>query len=232
MKKILLLASLLPTLLYAQIGPIKTKENPLESISSPYLFRTKATDEYTLQLISDNEFEDTAVHISLGHGASEAISSLASLFAVYDNKDQQFTLQHYTFQVGNNKIVALHRGILEFTAGNYTLNKYYLAQVMYNLMTAKNMPAGDIVITYYTPTEVFVNYRTYSFEKIVNLTNVNVPYSRPYAKGDVIVAEDVALLKKIVENPNAYRIDQNRSVYIYDKKELTRACTHILEGDL
>lgn len=230
MKKILLFAVLLPTFLFAQIGPILTEEKPLEFISDSYLYRTKATDEYTLQITSNNQFENTAVQLSLGHGAMEAMSSLTSLFAVYASPDLQFTLQHYTFQVGRNRIVALHSGVLENTAGDYILSRRDLAKAMYDLMVSKQMPMGDITITYYGPTAVFVCYHTYGFENIVGLNNVQVPYSRQYVRGDIIAAEDVALLKMVAENPNAYRGGEKRGALVYDKEELMRACAIILEG--
>ena len=76
------------------------------------------------------------------------MSSLASLNAVYATPDQQFTLQNYTFQVGRNRIVALHRGVLEYTAGDCMLTKRNLSKVMYDLIKAKDMPVGNITITY------------------------------------------------------------------------------------
>ena len=230
MKKTFLFAALLPAILFAQIGPIQTEEKPLEFISGSYLFRKKATDEYTLQILSDNQFENTAIHLSLGHGADEAISSLASLNAVYANPEQQFTLQHYTFQVGRNRIVALHRGILEYTAGDYVLTKGELTKAMYELMKAKDMPVGNITITYYEPYAVFVCYKDYGFERCISFSNVIVPYSQQYNRGDTIAADDVALLLKITEDPNAYRGKEKRGALVYGKDELQHACTLILEG--
>lgn len=231
MKKILLFAiAILSSVCYAQIGPIQTEEKPLEFISGSYLFRTKATDEYTLQILSDNQFENTAIHLSLGHGAAEAMSSLASLNAVYATPDQQFTLQNYTFQVDRNRIVALHRGVLEYTAGDYMLTKRNLTKVMYDLMKAKDMPVGNITITYYDPYAVFVCYKDYGFERGISFSNVIIPYSHQYTRGDTIAADDVSLLLKITENPNAYRGKEKRGALVYDKDELMRACTLILEG--
>lgn len=230
MKKTLLFAAFLPALLFAQIGPIQTEEKPLEFISGSYLFRTKSTDEYTLQIMSDNQFENTAIHLSLGNGATEAMSSLTSLNAVYTTPDQQFTLQNYTFQVGRNRIVALHRGVLEYTAGDYVLTKGNLTKAMYDLLKAKDMPVGNITITYYDPYAVFVCFNNYGFERSISFSNVIIPYSHQYTRGDMIAADDVSLLLKITENPNAYRGKEKRGALVYGKDELMRACTLILEG--
>lgn len=53
MKKILLILAMLPILAMAQIGPIQTQEKPYEFLSDNNLYRTVATDEYTLQILSD-----------------------------------------------------------------------------------------------------------------------------------------------------------------------------------
>ena len=232
MKKILLFLSFLPLLALAQIGPIQTEEKPLEFISGSRLYRIKAADEYILQIISSNEFENTAVKLSLGHGAEEAMSSLRSLYDIYDATDQQFKLQGYTFQVQSNAIYALHVGPLEYTAGDYVLYKRYFTEVMYDLMTKKELPIDTVSVVYYGPTAVFVHYHSYGFERIVNLTNVTIPYSHEYTKGDIVFPEDLDLLRKVAKNPDAYRSPSaKRASYVYDKNELIRACDIILNKE-
>ena len=230
MKKILLFAfALLSVASYAQIGPIQTEEKPIEFISNSYLYRIKAADEYILQIISSNEFEDTAVKLSLGHGADESMASLHSVFDIFGESDKQFRLQGYTFQVQNNAIYGIHVGKLEYTAGDYVLYKKSVAEAMYNLMKKKDMPIDTVSIIYYAPSAVFVRYPAYGFERVVNLTNVTIPYSHEYANGDAIDAVDLELLKSVATNPDVYRSKgAQRSSYVYDRDELIRACDIIL----
>ena len=233
MKKILLFAfTILSAACYAQIGPIQTEEKPLEFISGSRLYRLKAADEYILQIISSNEFENTAVKLSLGHGAEEAMSSLRSLYDIYAATNQQFKLQGYTFQVQGNAIYALHVGPLEYTAGDYVLYKRYFTEVMYDLMTKKELPIDTVSVVYYGPTAVFIRYPSYGFERIVNLTNVTIPYTQTYNKGDVVLPEDLEVLKNVAKNPDAYRSKSaQRASYVYDKNELIRACDIILNKE-
>lgn len=230
MKKILLFAlAILSAATYAQIGPIQTEEKPIEFISGYHLYRIKAADEYILQIISSNEFEDTAVKLSLGHGADEAMASLRSVFDIFGASDRQFRLQGYTFQVQNSSIYGIHVGKLEYTAGDYTLYKRSVSEAMYNLMTKKDMPIDTVSVIYYAPSAVFVRYPAYGFERVVNLTNVTIPYSRAYTNGDAIDAVDLELLKNVATNPDAYRSKgAQRASSVYDKTELIRACDIIL----
>ena len=229
MKKILLFLAFLPLIALAQIGPIQTEERPLEFISGSYLYRTKATDEYTLQIVSSNQFETTAVHLSLGYGTTESMSSLRSLYEVMTTSEQQFKLQGYTFQVQRNTIAALHVGPLEYAAGNYILYKRNLTAIMYDLLTNKEMAIDSVQIVYYDQNAVFVRYLEYGFEKPVNLNNVAIPYSKTYSQGDVISGADLQLLKEVANNPNAYRPKTSKSgAFVHDKNELIRACDILL----
>lgn len=215
---------------YAQIAPIQTHENAFEFISGNWLYRTTADDSYTLQIVSSNQFEDKAVHLDLGHGAHEAIASLSSLFAVYHGEDAEFSLQGYDFAVRSNVLFVYHTGKLEYAAGDYMLKKRDAARVMEDLIKIKGLPIGDVSVTYYTPSAVFIQYKTYGFERIVNFNNVKLPLSRQYAEGEQIDVEDIALLKKVAENPNAYREQVKKGASIFEKEQLIQACNAIIDN--
>ena len=102
MKRLLLAFALLPVLTFAQIGTIETKEKSIDFIYQDILYRKTASNEYVLQIISNNQFEDKAVHLSLGHSPEEAMQSLSNLMAIYNSdEEREFTLQGYSFTVKN-----------------------------------------------------------------------------------------------------------------------------------
>ena len=51
---------MMPLIATAQIGHITTQENRHEFIHGSLLYRMTTTDEYIIQIISSNEFDDTA----------------------------------------------------------------------------------------------------------------------------------------------------------------------------
>lgn len=232
MKKFLLILAMLPIVAMAQIGPIQTQEKPYEFLSDNNLYRTVATDEYTLQILSDNQFETTAIKLNLGHGAEEAIASLSSLFALFGNGDSDFDLQGYNFAVRGRRIIAYHKGKLEYTAGEYVLSQVNAAMIMEDLLEAKQLPLKEVTVSFAGYSSVYVNYETYGFKRVYNFNNVTLPLSHKYNEGERISDKDIANLKKAAENPNSYRSNPKRGANVLWKERFIRVCDVILQTEV
>ena len=229
MKKTLLFLAILPSILFAQIGPIQTQENTYEFISGNNLYRSTADNLYTLQIISDNQFETTAVKLELGHGADTAMISLKSIYDVANGEDGEFKLQGYNFAVRYKRLYACNTGILEYTAGKYMIRSVKIASVMYDLLKKKNMPLGNVHVSYYDKSSVFIHYDTYGFHSSVSFYNMSLPWSHEYTRGDVISDDDIRLILKAIQNPNAYRSKTAKSgAYVLEKEQLIKVCETIL----
>lgn len=233
MKKLLLLCCLLPLAVMAQVGPIQTQEKPYEFIYENYLYRMVATDEYVLQIVSDNQFENKVVKLTLGHGAQEAITSLSSLFAAVNGADSDFSLQGYNFAVRSKRLYAYNNGILKYTAGNYTIRKPHLANAMYELIRQKDLPIGEVHILRAAYSSVYVQYVTYAFETIVDYSNVTLSFSKNYMDREIISSlKDIRMLKAAAENPNNYRTDKKKGANVLQKEQIIRICDFILQAEV
>ena len=229
MKKTLLFLAFLPSILFAQIGQIQTHEKPYEFFYNGEVYRKVATDAYYLQIRSDNEFEDKAAVLDLGTGASEAMTSLGHLFAIFDQADTDFDLQGYRFGVRFGYIFAYKTAPLEYSAGDFRLRKYVLARVMAELMNKKEMTLGDVRVVYSDKYAAYIYYDTYGFYLAVSFNNMTLPYTHEYKQGDVVADDDLRLMIKAAQNPNAYRIKTARTGAIVTCKEhLIKVCETIL----
>jgi hypothetical protein len=230
MKKTLLFLALLPSILFAQIGHIQTHEKTYEFVSGNNLYRMVADDSYLLRIKSDNQFENKDITLNLGIGDSIAMASLGNIFALYDQGDRDFDLQGYRFGVRKAYIFAYHTGSLEYAVGEYILRQNTLARIMLDLMKKNNLPLGDVHVSFYGNTAVFIHYDTYWFRDIVNFYNMSLPWSHAYNRGDVVSDDDLRMLLKAVENPNAYRSPSSkRGAYVLEKDQLINACNSILK---
>lgn len=229
MKKFLLFLALMPSVLFAQIGQIKTHEKPYEFFYNGDVYRKVADDTYYLQIRSDNQFEDKAAVLDLGTGASEAMTSLSNLFALFDQGESDFDLQGYRFGVRGGYIFAYKTGPLEYSAGDFRLRKYVLARVMADLMDKKDLPLGDVRVVYSDEYAAYIYYDTYGFYLAVSFSNMTLPYTHVYGKGDVIADEDLRLMIKAAQNPNVYRTKTAQTGAIVTcKEQLIKACGTIL----
>ena len=229
MKKTLLFLAMLPSILFAQIGPIQTQEKPYELISGTDLYRMVADNTYYLRIKSDNQFESKEVLLNLGVGDSVAMSSLGNLFALFDQGERDFDLQGYRFGARKSYIFAYHTGELEYAAGDYVLRQVNLSRIMLGLMKKKDMPIGDVHVSYYGNTSIFIHYDTYGFREIVNFYNMSIPWSHEYTRGDVVSDDDIRLILKAIQNPNAYRSNTVKSgAYVLEKEQLIKVCETIL----
>lgn len=117
--------------LFAQIGFIKSYDDPMEKLSiSEYMsmYRERATNVFTLKVHSDNEYEDKDVVLNLGTGAKATLHSIINLIQAIETSDEQkFDIQGYTFSVhGEDAYVGGYQ--LAYTAGNYIVNIFDLKQ--------------------------------------------------------------------------------------------------------
>ena len=229
MKKTLLFLALLPSILFAQIGQIQTHEKPYEFFYNGEVYRKVADDTYYLQIRSDNQFEDKAAVLDLGTGASEAMTSLSNLFALFDQGESDFDLQGYRFGVRGGYIFAYKTGLLEYSAGDFMLRKYVLARVMADLMDKKDLPLGDVRVVYSDKYAAYIYYDTYGFYLAVSFSNMTLPYTREYKQGDVVADEDLSLMIKAAQTPNAYRTKTAKTgSMVICKDQLIKACESIL----
>jgi hypothetical protein len=217
---------------HAQIPPLQTTEKPYEFISSDKLYRTVADDSYHLQIKSDNQYEDKVISINLGIGAVEAMKSLSNLFAIYGQEDSDFKLQGYSFGIrGGNSgyIFAYQTGVLAYTAGNYIMYEQELASIMFDLLKAKSFPLGDVHVTYYNSTSVFIYYNTYGFRDMTPFYHTSIPWSHEYMQGEIISNDDLRLLMDVAKNPNAYRSPSSRKgALVPNDDQIISVCNAIL----
>ena len=220
MKRLFLAFALLPVLSFAQIGTIETKEKSIDFIYQDILYRKTASNEYVLQIISSNQFEDKAVHLSLGHSPEEAMQSLANLMDIYNtDEEREFTLQRYSFTIKNKCLYARHVGYLEYSAGDYRLRQQRLADAMFTLMRASNLPLGKVHLSMYSVSghAMFMVFEDYGFRKIAQLKGDFPKLSMEYEIGDIIADEDVQVIMKC---PTYYNMNQSDFVLV---------CEHILQ---
>ena len=229
MKKTLLFLAILPSILFAHIGQIQTHEKPYEFFYNGEVYRKVATDTYYLQIRSDNEFEDKAAVLDLGIGASEAMASLGNLFAIFDQTDTDFDLQGYRFGVRGGYIFAYKTGPLEYSAGDFMLRKYVLARVMADMMDKKELPIGNVRVVYSDEYAAYIYYDTYGFYLAVSFSNMTLQYTREYNEGDVVADDDLRLMIKAAQTPNAYRTKTAKTgSMVICKDQLIKACETIL----
>ena len=201
MRRVLLFLCMMPLIATAQIGHITTQENRHEFIHGSLLYRMTATDEYILQIVSSNEFEDTAIKLKLGHSPEEAMESMANLWtACNEEESKEFKVQGYDFVVGKyGSIYARHLGPLLYTAGDYELNRSDLADAMIDLILTKNMPVGKAYFSVYKIAKdgkvfLHLNFSLYHFRKLVAFLKNFPKLSQGYYMNEIISDEDMVIL--------------------------------------
>ena len=203
MKKILLILAILPIFAKAQIGPIKTQDKPGEFIWN-CVYHDKPSDTYYLHAQSDNQFEDKVMRIKIGDNATEAAQSLANLLVAFNDAGKQFSLGTCTFIVANTGtfLRVLNRGQLEYTAGNYYIEKQHVIDAIWFIVNHRN---GDIGVVSLYVTNVYagkmaVKFQSYGIDGVLNFKKNIKPYlSRNYASGEIVSDEDVCRLSDAIE---------------------------------
>lgn len=205
MKKLFLFLAMLPSVLFAQIGEIKTHEKPGEFIYS-CVYHDKPSDRYYLHAQSDNQFEDKVVRYLLGTNSTEAVKSLSNFLTALNNPGTQFELGQYTFIVATSGsfVRVLNRGALEYSAGNYYIQKINIENAIIYLVNSRSAEAGRVV--FYADNLSAGKLKFYMLDYGVKdgwlNFNCNLrPYlNKKYKKGEALSAEDVCTLREAMHN--------------------------------
>lgn len=199
MKKFLLLFCALPLMVFAQIAPVQTYDNPYEAIGRIVLLEKK-TSTYYLRIQSDNQFEDHVFLYKIGSTGKEAATSLANLYAVLKNDGQLFDVGQYQFMVrGGFYIQLIKSGDFYYTAGNYTATKYDMRNSVKRLITDYNAACGDVIIIaddlQYGKLNIECKYYNMTFPVEAG-TNLLSLLSRNYGNGENLSVEDAMVLRQ------------------------------------
>ena len=204
MKKLLLLCCLLPLAVMAQIAPIKTQEKPGEFIWR-CVYHDKPSDTYYLHAQSDNQFEDKVMRVKLGDNSTEAVQSLANFLAAFNDAGKQFTVGTCTFIVATsgNFVRVLNRGQLEYTAGNYYIQKQNIKEAIVFMVSNRGADAGRTV--FYADNLSAGKLRfylmDYNCDGWLNFNSNLKPFlSNKYKKGEALKKEDVCALRSAMMN--------------------------------
>lgn len=203
MKKFLLILAMLPVVVMAQIAPIKTQEKPGEFIWN-CVYHDKPSDTYYLHAQSDNQFETKTLKLQIGTNATEAAQSLANFLAAFKDAGKQFTIGSCTFIVATsgNFVRVLNRGKLEYTAGNYYIQKQNVIDAIWFIV---NHRGGDIgVVSLYVTNanagKMAVKFQSYGIDGVLNFKKSLKPYlSRKYKSGELVSDEDVCRMSDAIE---------------------------------
>ena len=116
---IVLCLTYISTFSQVNITPSKSSyEFPINSYTA--FMHNLEDDTFVLSIPSDNQFETTRVHISLGDRA-QALKSIDGLLAAID-KGQEFKVEGYECYVYSRCIFFHNIGKLQYTAGVYSLS--------------------------------------------------------------------------------------------------------------
>lgn len=198
MKKILLFAALLPAILFAQIGPIQPTGELTES-AGHHLLRYKDSDRYELIMRSDNPYERQTVRLNIGTGPTEAALSLANMYATIRNTGQTFTLQGYTFRIGERIICVETDG----ATGDICISKNELQDDMLTLIMDMGADYGELSISQgYAPSgNYLLSFDTYNFTTYVSIGfDISGRMSRKYADFDTISLDDIRILREAIRD--------------------------------
>ena len=199
--------------------------NEVEAARNKKRIKVRITDKNRIF----HEFEDKTATLDLGIGPSQALTSLSNLYALYDQGESDFNLQGYRFGVRGGYIFAYKTGPLEYSAGDFRLRKYVLARVMADLMDKKDLPLGDVRVVYSDKYAAYIYYDTYGFYLAVSFSNMTLPYTREYKQGDIVADDDLRLMIKAAQTPNAYRTKTAKTgSMVICKDQLIKACEAIL----
>lgn len=209
MKKILLFIVLLPLMTSAQIGQIQTHEKPGEFIWN-CVYHDKPSDTYYLHAQSDNKFEDKTLKLKIGDNSTDAAKSLANFLAAFGNAGTQFEIDDCTFIVATsgNFIRVLNRGRLEYTAGNYYIQKKDVHEAIIFLINSRgaDVGAGYVYADDLRKGKMHVWLKDYAINVFLNCKSNLKPYmSRKYKDGEVMDASDVCSLADAIERGEVLR---------------------------
>lgn len=199
MKKIFLFCCMLPMLTLAQIAPVKTYDKPYEFIGN-VVYHDKKTDTYYLHIQSDNQFEDAVFRYKIGKNGKEAATSLANLYAIFDNQDQLFDIGSYQFISKYGwSIRMIKSGDFYYKAGDYSITKYAVESAVKQLIADHNASCDEVnlIADDIQYGKLNVEYPCYHMNFSLDLKKNLLPFlGSRYAIGDTLSTEDAVALRK------------------------------------
>lgn len=197
MKKTLLFLAMLPSVLFAQIGPIQITGKQYEHVGR-HMIRYVATNQYEFIIKSNNQYEDKTVRLSLGTGPTEAATSLSHLYAIFNDYGQSFNLQGYTFSIEDGKKICAQ---VAYTAGELCISKSELIDEMLTLIMDYGAEYGELAVSQgYAPTgDYLLSFDTYGFTEFVRINkDISARMSRTYNDFDELTKDDVRVLREAI----------------------------------
>lgn len=203
MKKILLFIAMIPVLVFAQIGQIQTHEKPGEFIRNS-VYHDKPSDIYYLHAQSDNQFESKTLKLKIGDNSTDAAKSLANFLAAFGNTGTQFEIDDCTFIVATsgNFVRVLNRGRLEYTAGNYYIQKKDVHEAIIFLINSRGADVGTgyVYADDLKNGKMHVWLKDYAISVFLNCkSNLKQYMSRKYKAGELMDASDVCALADAID---------------------------------
>ena len=167
--------------IYSQIGLIRSYDDPLELLSiSEYMTMYRARDNsmFTMEIHSDNEYEDVDVELSLGTGGRTALNSILNLIKAIESSDgKKFDIQGYTFESPGDRAYVISGYNLAYTAGSYIVRVQDLKQgILCCYCFTKQY--DDCILSIHNK---YIDRRGYlNFKLIISIPKYNLRYGSHY----------------------------------------------------
>ena len=200
MKKILLFLCFLPMIAVAQIEQITATQKNYSVIGKDIIFHHYPA-YYELQVVSDNPSEDKAICIKLGTTIEVAARSLGNILVAMSDRNDEFDLQGYKFDVKNQSICARKSGWLLDAIGNYCLTYTQVSDDIMRLIFEYGADYGNVTIEVMSEEygDYMMYFHNYDAAEVVSFgKNISSRLSRHYDSfDDPISKEDIRLLRDI-----------------------------------
>lgn len=175
MKKIIaaLMLCFVSIYVFSQIGAVQPKKQRFEFIGTHICYNTES-GEYDMIVSSDNQYEDTNVHLSLGKSVDDVMSSLKNLKEAIMVEKSEFNLEGYDFYVASKgRAAILGVGKLANTAGTYYLTDSGIYNDMMAMIEKYNLDYGKYEVVVYSISTSFAMFRIkftdYGATKLITL---------------------------------------------------------------
>lgn len=186
---------------YSQIQPIQTQKPRFEFLGPHVCYDTEIGD-FDMMIKSDNQFEDTRAHISLGKSPEQAIESLKNLKDAIMTEKAEFTLEGYSFYVvAKGRAAILGLGKLEHTAGSYYVTDAGINSDIFAIVEKFNLGYGEFEVSIYSVSSfamLYIYFPQYGNRELITLnTNDYKKKMSDYIsgeKGTVLTESQVQLL--------------------------------------
>lgn len=193
---------------FSQIGSIQTQKQRFEFIGSHICLDTQ-TGKYDMMIKSDNQYESTIAHLSLGKSVEEVMSSLKNLKDAIMVEKSEFKLEGFDFYVvSKGKAAILGVGKLEHTAGSYYLTDGGIYNDMMAMIDKYNLPYGKYEVVVYSLRDSYgifsINFIDYGASKSISLRvddyNKKLTSVIDAQKGDVLTQEQIQKLEDKIKD--------------------------------